>query len=139
MTNFNDAEITSLYVSATAAPGIQDDAPNAPGGGDFDVTVEMVAGGALATQKYTLLTTCTNVSDAKSVPALNPGAPLNGLAEFGVAPWTGGPTTFTFSQPVTIPLAPGAGKGDVYQYTAALVSSTGQVVSTRQSDLFILQ
>lgn len=139
MTNFNDAEITSLYVSATSAPGIQDDAPNAPGGGDFDVTVEMVAGGALATQQYTLQTTCTNISAATGAPALNPGAPLNGTGEFGVAPWTGGPTTFTFSQPVTISLAPGAGKGDVYQYTAALVSATGQIVSTKQSDLLILQ
>jgi hypothetical protein len=140
MANFNDAEITSLYVSATSAPGIQDEAPNAPGGGDYDVTVEMVAGGALATQKYTLLTTAINVSDGTGDPALKPAAPLNGVAEFGVAPdWTGGPTTFTFSQAVTIPLTAGAGKGDVYQYTAALVSSTGQVVSTQQSDLFVLQ
>jgi hypothetical protein len=139
MTNFNDAKITSLYVSAPSAPGIQDDAPNAPAGGDFDVTVEMVAGGALATQKYTLRTTCANMSQAVSAGALDPGAPLNGLAEFGVAPWTGGPTTFTFKQPVKITLAPGGGNGDVYQYTAALVSSTGQVVSTMQSDLFVLQ
>jgi hypothetical protein len=139
MTNFNDAEITGLYVSASGAPGIQDDAPNAPGGGDFDVTVEMVAGGALATQKYHLHTTCANVSAAASAPALNPGGPLNGTHEFGVAPWAGGPATFTFKKPVKITLAPGAGKGDVYQYTAALVSSTGQVVSTLQSDLFVLQ
>jgi hypothetical protein len=138
MTNFNDAEITSLYVSATSAPGIQDDAPNAPGGGDFDVTLEMVAGGALATGQYTLLTTCSNVSDTASDPALNPAAPLNGVAEFGVAPWGGGPTTFVFNQTVTIPLAVGAGGGDVYQYTAALRSSTGQIVSTLQSDLFTL-
>jgi len=69
----------------------------------------------------------------------NPGGALNGVAEFGVAPWTGGPTTFTFSQHVKVTLAHGAGKGDVYQYTAALVSSTGQVVSTRQSDLFVLK
>lgn len=135
MTNFNDAEITSLYVSATADPGIQDDAPNAPGGGDFDVTLEMVAGGALA-GPYTLITTCSNIS--KTAPAaLNPGAPLNGTANFAVAPWTGGPTTFVFDQTVTIPLA-APGGGDVYQYTAVLVSSTGQVVSTKQSDLFTL-
>jgi hypothetical protein len=139
MTNFNDAAITSLYVSAPSAPGIQDDAPNAPGGGDFDVTVEMVAGGALATQKYKLVTTCTNVSDATSAPALKPGAPLNGVAEFGVGPWTGGPTTFTFKKAVKITLAAGAGNDDVYQYTSALVSSTGQVVSTLQSDLFVLK
>jgi hypothetical protein len=139
MTNFNDAELTSLYVSATSAPGIQDDAPNAPGGGSFDVTLEMVAGGALETQQYTLLTTCSNVSDTASDPGLKPPAgPLNGVAEFGVAPWAGGPQTFVFNETVTIPLAAGAGHGDVYQYTAALRSSTGQIVSTVQSDLFTL-
>ena len=136
MTNFNDAEITSLYVSATTAPGIQDDAPNAPGGGDFDVTLEMVAGGALA-GPYKLITTCSNVS--KTAPTgLNPPSPLNGTASFAVAPWTGGPTTFVFNQSVTIPLSVGAGGGDVYQYTASLLSSTGQIVSTKQSDLFTL-
>ena len=42
--NFNDAEISSLYVSEN---GIQDDAPNAPAGGPFNLILEMVAGPAL--------------------------------------------------------------------------------------------
>lgn len=138
MTNFNDAEITSLYVSAASAPGIQDDAPNVPGGGNFDVTLEMVAGGAL-TGPYTVITTCSNVSDTAPDAALNPGAPLNGPANFAVAPWTGGPTTYVFNQTVPITLAVGAGGGKVYQYTAALLSSNGQIVSTVQSELFTLQ
>jgi hypothetical protein len=137
VTNFNDAKITSLYVSATSAAGIQDDAPNAPGGGNFDVTLEMVAGGGL-TGPYTLITTCGNVSDTGPAAALNPGAPLNGPANFAAAPWTGGPTTFVFDQTVTITLAAGAGGGKVYRYTASLLSSNGQIVSTMQSDLFTL-
>ena len=38
MPNFNDAEITAIYVSHKASMGVQDDAPNAPTSGDpFDV------------------------------------------------------------------------------------------------------
>ena len=39
--NFNDAKITSLYVNGEGSVSdIQDDAPNAPAGGKFDVTLE---------------------------------------------------------------------------------------------------
>jgi len=45
MPNFNDAKITSLYVCEEGAvQDIEDEAPNAPAGGKFRVTVEMVAG-----------------------------------------------------------------------------------------------
>lgn len=138
MANFNDAEITSLYVSAVGTPDVENDAPNAPGGGAFSVTMEMVAGGALTSQQYTLVTTCSNVSQTTAASALNPPAgPLNGDGKFNLSPWTGGPQTYVFNQAVTItPATPG--NGNVYQYTAALYDITGQVVSTKQSDLFIL-
>jgi hypothetical protein len=139
MTNFNDAELTSLYVSATSAPGIQDDAPNAPGGGSFDVTLEMVAGGGLGTGAYTLFLTCSNISDTVPAPAvLVPGGPLNGAHNFGTAPWVlSAPGLWTFDQRATLKIPPGA-QNKVYQYTAALVSANNQVVSIKQSDLFIL-
>jgi hypothetical protein len=144
MTNFNDAEITDLYVGATSAPGVQDDAPNAPAIGGpaekrFDVTLEMVAGGGL-TGPYTLFITCSNVSDTKAAPATmvpTPG-PLNGLHDFEKPPWDNpAPGLWTFHHHETINV-PADAAGKIYQYTAALVSSNNQVVSIKQSDLFIL-
>jgi hypothetical protein len=144
MTNFNDAEITDLYVGATSSPGVQDDAPNAPAIGgpaekNFDVTLEMVAGGGL-TGPYTLLITCSNVSDTTAAPAAMVPAPgpLNGPYAFEKAPWANpAPGLWTFHHHETINVPAGAAD-KVYQYTAALVSSNNQVVSIRQSARFIL-
>jgi hypothetical protein len=47
------------------------------------------------------------------------------------------PGLWTFDQRATLKIPPGAGN-KVYQYTAALVSANNQVVSIKQSDLFIL-
>ena len=144
MPNFNDAEITALYVSAGSAPGVQDDVPNAQGVPGppvpyFDVTLEMVAGGGLGTGVYTLVLTCSNISDTVPAPAvLVPGAPLNGPHAFGTPPWVlSAPGLWTFNQHATLKVPPGAAN-KVYQYTAALVSANNQVVSIKQSDLFTL-
>lgn len=142
--NFNDAQITSLYVSEDGTVAhIQDDAPNAPAGKKFSVNLEMVAGGALQGQPYELITTCSDVTETAAAPGLSPGAPLNGAGAFGTGPaWTanGGanvnPTDTVFNQSVAVG-APKA-KGHVYRYTAALFNVNGQVVSIRQSDPFIL-
>jgi len=136
MPNFNDAKITSLYVSE---PGlvrdIEDEAPNAPAGGKYRVTLEMVAGGAVA-GTYDLITTCTDVTDATSAPAQKPGAPLNGAGTFASTPWKPDGAHWVFNESVTLP-APSV-KGHVYQYTAALHNHNGQIVSLRQSEPFIL-
>jgi hypothetical protein len=141
MPNFNDAKITSLFVNAAGAVSdIPDDAPNAPNGGPFDVTLEMVAGAGL-NGAYTLLTTCTDVTASGAAPAsLTPGGVLNGATDtFGSAANWKSPSplynTFNHSETVT----PAAGvTGHVYQYTAALFTANGQIVSIKQSDPFIL-
>jgi hypothetical protein len=138
--NFNDAQITSLYVGEDgSAKGIQDDAPNSPAAKDFRVTLEMVAGGGVA-GPYELITTCSDVTDTAAASALNPPAPLNGPGAFGNGDWqsnTGtGPNDQVFSH--TAVIKPPKVRGHVYQYTAALRSDNGQIVSIRQSDPFIL-
>jgi hypothetical protein len=136
MPNFNDAKITSLYVSEPGlVKDIEDDAPNAPSGGKYRVTLEMVAGGAVA-GTYDLITTCTDVTDAKSAPAQKPGAPLNGSGTFATSPWKLDGAHWVFNESVTLP--PPSVKGHVYQYTAALHNPSGQIVSMRQSEPFIL-
>jgi hypothetical protein len=138
--NFNDAQITSLYVGEDgSAKGIQDDAPNSPAGKSFRVTLEMVAGGGVA-GPYELITTCSDVTDTVPAGVLNPPAPLNGPGAFGSPEWqtdTGvGPADQVFSH--TAVIKPPKVRGHVYQYTAALHSGNGQIVSIRQSDPFIL-
>jgi hypothetical protein len=137
MTNFNDAKITSLFVSQAGSAGIQDDAPNAPAGGSFNVTLEMEAGTGLQTSAYTLIVSCEDVTAVAAAPALVPTA--GGFASagaFGTSPGWGAVNTFSATDAVTP--AAGTPQGHVYQYTAAVYNKNGQVVSSRQSDLFVL-
>jgi len=139
--NFNDAEITSLHVSVNGAPvEVQDDAPNAAGGGPYNVTLEMVAGAGVA-GPYTLITTCSDISATAAAPAalIPPAGSLNGAGMFATAPWKpNGPLDFVFNESVTVGPEPAADKGHAYQYTAALFNNNGQIVSIKQSDPFIL-
>ena len=145
MANFNDAEITSLYVGQQTSPGVQDDAPNAPGGGPFNLTLEMVAGTGLQTEQYTLAITCSDLSATSAAPAgsplIPPSGPLNGPGNFGEGPWLQSGTSgqwWTLSVPVLVGPEPVGGQGHVYQYTAALYTKNGQVASVKQSNPFIL-
>jgi hypothetical protein len=141
MPNFNDAQITDLYVSEHAAPGVQDDAPNSPAGGKFNVTLEMVAGTGLLSSDYTLVISCTDVTAAAPAPAtLVPGTPLNGSGSFGTGTgWSAsGPGYSVFSYSLEVGPEPAGDSGHVYQYTAAVHSKNGQVISLMQSDLFLL-
>jgi hypothetical protein len=141
MPNFNDAKITSLYVNGDGSVSdIQDDAPNAPGGGKFDVTLEMVAGeGVLG--NYTLTTSCTDLTNSAAAPAgLTPGTPLNtATGSFQGGDWKKipGPTAYwTFNHSVKV--GPPGAAGHAYRYTAVLHNSNGQIVSVKESEPFIL-
>jgi hypothetical protein len=143
MANFNDAEVTDIYVSQTVPGGIQDDAPNAPVNGTvpgttFDATLEMVAGSSLLTEAYTVTVSCENVTQVISAPLLVPAFPQTAAGNIGNSPWAKAGTycTYTATQTVTVP--PGFGGGQVYQYTVSLISANGQVASITQSDLFVL-
>ncbi len=137
MPNFNDAKITSLYVSEPGTvKDIQDNAPNAPHGGKYRVTLEMVAGdGVLG--GYELITTCTDLTDATSAPAQKPGAPLNGAGAFQTGPWQKDGAHWVFNQSVTLP-PPASGKDHAYQYVTTLCNSNREIVSFMQSEPFIL-
>jgi hypothetical protein len=137
MPNFNDAKITSLYVNEEGAvQDIEDEAPNAPAGGKFRVTVEMVAGDGVLGD-YDLITTCADLTETAAAPALNPGVPLNTTSgHFQAAPWVHDGLHWVFNQSVAI--APPKKRGHVYRYTAALHNTNGQIVSLRQSEPFIL-
>ena len=140
MANVNDAEITNIYVSQTNPGGVQDDAPNAPltnptPAPAFDVTLEMVAGNALNTQAYTLTVSCSNVTQTQNAGPLVPVFPP---ATIGPPPWKPAGPYFTYSQSETVNIPAGFGGGQVYQYTASLITANGEVASIKQSDLFVL-
>lgn len=134
--NFNDAEITSLYVSEN---GIQDDAPNATSGGAFNVVLEMVAGAGL-TGPYTVSVSCSDLTLTAPAPAVLIPTALSTSGNFGSSPgWNGaGPLANAYSQTVSVGPEPSTDKGHVYQYTASLTTSNGQIVSIKQSDPFVL-
>jgi hypothetical protein len=144
MPNINDAEITGIYVSQTKSAGVQDDAPNADGltpATEFDVTLEMVAGSALASAGYTLTVSCADLTTWASAPALVPAFPQSpavGTPTVTAPPWIAQGSYFTYANNVTVNVPPGAGGGQVYQYTASLIFANGEVASIKQSDPFVL-
>jgi hypothetical protein len=137
--NFNDAEITDIFVSQQASAGVQDDAPNAQNpGGPFDATLEMVAGWGLGSGAYTLYPSCVDLTDMVPAPLLIPAA-WQAADTFGSANWQPVPGKYyTYSHDDTVSIPAGTKPGHVYQYTVTLVSGNGQVVSIKQSDPFIL-
>jgi len=143
MPNINDAEITGIYVSQVVPGGVQDDAPNAPVGGSiipgtaFDVTLEMVAGSALNTEAYTLTVSCADLTTWASVPALVPTFPPS-PSTVGAPPWKPAGSYFTYSDTQTVSIPGGSGGGQVYQYTASLITANGEVASIKHSDAFVL-
>jgi len=144
MPNINDAEITGLYVSQTVPGGVQDNAPNAPTGGGitpgtaFDLTLEMVAGSALFSEAYTLTVSCTDVTTTANASALAPAFPPAAPTTIGATPWKSAGSYYTYEDNVTVNVPAGAGGGQVYRYTASLITANGEVASIKQSDPFVL-
>jgi hypothetical protein len=142
MANVNDAEITNIYVSQANPGGVQDDAPNAPltnplPAPAFDVTLEMVAGSALNSQAYTLTVSCANLTQTADALPLVPSFPPPS-ATIGTLPWQPEGPYFTYADTESVAIPAGFGNGQVYQYTASLISANGEVASIKQSDPFVL-
>jgi len=142
--NFNDARISRLYVTPTNVD-VQDDSPNAnppgPPAGNFDLHLEMEAGGGVA-GGYKLFTIAYDVTTGNNNTALDPPAGrLNGPGNFGVdPPWalTGNDRFFQEKQNITIPTGAAAVPNHIFYYTVALVADNFQIVDIAQSEPFIL-
>lgn len=139
MLNFNDAEITAVFTSETASSAIATDTPNAPSGGNYDVTIEIVAGTGVQDADYTLTWGAADLTAWTAAPAaLTAGLPTSG--QFGkTAGWTAaGPLNSTYTATTTINLAGGAGQNHLYLYTVTLTSNNGEVTSQLVSAPFQL-
>jgi hypothetical protein len=91
--NANDARIPRLFVTQTNGL-VQDDSPNAPASGvgspagDFDPHLQAEHGASVG-GGYQLIIRAYDVTTGDNNAALDPPAgPLNGPANFAVAPWT---------------------------------------------------
>ena len=138
--NANDATLTEL---ATAQSGsmVEDNAPNAPASGSFDLVVEAVAGSAVGNSgaPYTLTISAIDLT------AVNQGLPTQTLHQaFDAASgWklSGAGPDYETTQTIrtTVPGGPGGPlAGHTLQFVASLISQGAQIVTIRHSDPFIL-
>jgi hypothetical protein len=140
LVNANDATLTQL---ATAQSGsmVNDDAPNAPASGGFDLIVAAAAGSALGSSgaPYTL-----TISAIDLTAVSQPWPPQILHQAFDAASgWklsgTGPDYQCTQTIPHTIPGGPGGPlAGHTLWFVATLVSQGAQIVAIGQSDPFVL-
>jgi hypothetical protein len=138
--NANDAALTEL---ATAQSGsqVEDNAPNAPAGSTFDLVVEAVAGSVIGDEglPYTLQISAIDLTAV--TPPLTPFTLSQAFTAANGWKLSGSGPDYECTQVFPVPVPGGAGgplAGHVFQYTASLVNTGGQIVSIIQSDPFVL-
>jgi hypothetical protein len=140
--NANDARVTQLFVAVDGSL-TQDDSPNETGGvaGDkYDLLLRAEAGSALGDSEgdYTLAITAYNVSKGVAEPGLNPFTNPK-AEEFDAANnWKPLGVDFVKQEKYDITIPNTVPRGDVFQYTAQLISDNFEVISIIQSDRFAL-
>jgi hypothetical protein len=138
--NANDAMLTEV---ATAQSGstVEDNAPNAPASGSFDLIVEAVAGSAVgnAGAPYTLQISAIDLTAVSQPwPAVAVAQAFDAATGWKLS-GSGPDYECTQTFPVTVPGGAGGPlAGHTLQYVASLVSHGGQIVSIIQSDPFVL-
>jgi hypothetical protein len=138
--NANDATLTELATAQTGSM-VNDDAPNAPAGGGFDLILGAAAGSALGSSgaPYTL-----TISAIDLTAASQPWPPQILHQAFDAASgWklsgTGPDYKCTQTIPHTIPGGPGGPlAGHALRFVATLVSPGAQIVAIGHSDPFVL-
>jgi hypothetical protein len=138
--NANDATLTGLATAQTGSM-VQDDAPNAPANGSFDLIIAAVAGSALGSSgaPYTL-----TISAIDLTTFTQPWPPQTLRQAFDAASgWTRSGTgpdyACTQTIPTTVPGGPGGPlAGHTLRFVASLVSQGALIVTIRQSDPFVL-
>jgi hypothetical protein len=145
--NANDARLSRLFTAETGSK-VPDDTPNASLGAPqttFDLVLEGEAGNNVGGTgaPYTLTIACFdwstgNLADAAMNPAI-PAQTFDGNA--GAVLWKRSGTNFVTQQVFRIPTAgnlPATVKGHLFIYTVSLVTQDFNIVSTAQSNLFLI-
>ena len=145
--NANDARLSRLFTAETGSK-VPDDTPNASLGAPqttFDLVLEGEAGNNVGGTgaPYTLTITCFDWSTGNLAdPAMNPTIPAQTFDGNGAAVlWKKSGTNFLTQQVFRIPAAgalPAGVKGHLFTYTVSLVTQDFNIVSTAQSNLFLI-
>jgi hypothetical protein len=137
--NANDARITRVYTAQTGSV-VEDPAPNAPGpAANFDLIFQSEAGNSIGSGggDYVLTITAYDVTTGDNNTDMTVG-PLNEKFN-STFDWTASAPDF-FKNTITtidVPLA-GVVANHTFYYTATLVNVNGRIVSTLQSNTFVL-
>ena len=86
---------------------------------------------------YFFSVSCTDVTTTANAAGLVPTFPPS-PSTVGATPWVPQGSFLTYSNNQTVNIPGGAGSGQVYQYTASLITANGEVASIKQSDPFVL-
>ena len=138
----NEARISRLYVVKTggdvqdATPNAPDNPPNPPAQ-NFNLVLEMEAGGAVAGQYDLHLVAYDLTAGAVNNAMKPPVGVLNGTANFAAPPWNISLGDWAFDQQDKINVPAGV-SGHIFNYVAALVSHNYQQVDIKESELFVL-
>jgi hypothetical protein len=142
--NANDARVTQLF-TAVDNSSTQDDSPNESGGvagNTYDLLLRAEAGPAIgdSSANYTLTITAFNVSKGVAEPLLDPvGSPFKEEFNSDVGNnWQPSGDDFVKEEKYDITIDASVPRGDVYQYTAQMVSDNFEVIVIIQSNLFVL-
>jgi len=146
--NANDARLVRLFTAETGS-NVPDDTPNASLSTPqttFDLVLEGEAGNNIGGTgaPYTLTITCFDWSTGNLAdPAMSPTVPAQTFDGNGAATlWKKSGTNFLTQQVFRIPAGAGAlpagVKGHLFIYTVALVTQDFNIVSTTQSNLFLV-
>ncbi|WP_131745546.1 hypothetical protein [Frankia sp. Cppng1_Ct_nod] len=139
--NGNDAQLTAVFTSRSApSQNVEDNTPNSNpigvGAPTFEIVVEGVAGSSLATSTYKLsIVIYDEITGDLATLAISP-APETVFGK--PAAWTVVGPNYYLEEVFTVTVD-NAVAGHVLFARVALISDNFQVVSTRQSNEFVLQ
>jgi len=145
--NPNDAALTSVFTAITGGK-VADDGPNEVAGvlqPSFDLVIEAVAGQVVgdAATTYELYIGCADLTSWTSAPGLVPGSPLAETFSASLDGWAkvSAWNAHEYDKSKNYTVTPAAGSythGHTFQYTVSLVSAGNLIVSTAQSNTFVL-
>jgi hypothetical protein len=142
MANVYTVRLSQLFV-ATRYSRVQDDSPNVSGGAagnDFDLLLMADGGGILGDSgaAYTLKIMAFDEIKGAAEPGLNPFAGPRAENFDAANNWIASGDDFFKEERYTIAISPTVTRGNVFHYTAALITSNFEAISIIHSDSFVL-
>jgi hypothetical protein len=142
MANVYTVRLSQLFV-ATLDSRVQDDAPNVSGGGvvnEFDLLLKADGGGILGASGGTYKLNIMAFDEIAGVaePGLSPFPGPHAEALNAAHNWVSSGNDFFKEERYTIAIPASVTRGNVYHYTAALITDNFEAISIIHSDSFVI-